>query len=283
MTASAKRMARRPSATAGALAQARGIDQPDTPAAPLPVDGDGIAGDAGLRPGQDTIGAQKGIDQRRLAGIGLADDGKLERPVLVCRFLVLVLARILAFHERNERIIEPIHTLAMFGRDGDRIAEAQGIGLEHSRLAGTAFRFVGEHQHWLAMAPELAGEFAIDRRHAGPRVDDEETDVGVGNRCFRLRAHAVLETAARCGIEACGVEKPESQIGEPALTFAAVARDARLVVDQRQLAAHQAVEERRFADIRPAEYRDFGGHQGWFSAERSARHHPKAGRPCHWR
>ena len=78
---------------------------------------------------------------------------------------------------------------------------------------------------------------------------------------FRLGAHAVLEAAARRGIEAGRVEQPEVQVGDAAFAFAAVARDARLVVDKRDLAADQPVEQRRFADIRPAKDGDRRGHR----------------------
>ena len=44
------------------------------------------------------------------------------------------------------------------------------------------------------------------------------------------------------------------------LALAAVARDAGLVIDQRKLLPDQAVEQRRFADIGPADDGDREGH-----------------------
>jgi CO/xanthine dehydrogenase FAD-binding subunit len=69
-----------------------------------------------------------------------------------------------------------------------------------------------------------------------------------------------LETAARGIIEAGRVEQAEAQIGQMRLALAAVAGDAGLVVDQRQLTADQPIEQRRFADIRSAQDRDFRLH-----------------------
>ena len=57
-----------------------------------------------------------------------------------------------------------------------------------------------------------------------------------------------------------GVDDGEAQIGEFCVAFAPIARHARRVVDQRQLPTDQPIEQRRFADVRPADDRDFGGH-----------------------
>ena len=119
---------------------------------------------------------------------------------------------------------------------------------------------VGEDDDRLAMRAQPSGEFAVDRRHAGARIDDEEADIGIVDRRLGLRAHAVFEAAARRLVEARRVENAEPEIGEAGLAFAAVARDAGLIVDKRDLAADQPVEQRRFADIRPAENCDRGGH-----------------------
>ena len=52
----------------------------------------------------------------------------------------------------------------------------------------------------------------------------------------------------------------EVEIAEPRLALAAVARDARPIVDQRQPPADQPVEQRRLADIRPADDGDGEAH-----------------------
>ena len=49
----------------------------------------------------------------------------------------------------------------------------------------------------------------------------------------------------------------EFEIAKPAHAFAAVAGDAGLVIDQRELLPDQPVEQRRFADIGPADNHDF--------------------------
>ncbi len=52
-------------------------------------------------------------------------------------------------------------------------------------------------------------------------------------------------------VEARGIDHREGEIAEARLPFAAVARHARPVVDQRKPLADQPVEQRRLADIRP--------------------------------
>ena len=65
-----------------AAAQACGVEHAKRAALPDDVDGDGIPRRAGLRAGQKPLLAEQLIDQRRLAGVGPADDGNADRPRL---------------------------------------------------------------------------------------------------------------------------------------------------------------------------------------------------------
>ena len=56
------------------------------------------------------------------------------------------------------------------------------------------------------------------------------------------------------------VDDAEAQGAEPRLAFAAVAGDARAVVDERELLADEAVEQGRLADVRPSDDGDGGRH-----------------------
>ena len=85
----------------GLLAHAGGVDQPDRPhlavrVGPLPVDGDRIARDPGLGPGEQPVLAEHAVDQGRLAGVGPADDRELERRRAVVLFVVLGRVRLVA-------------------------------------------------------------------------------------------------------------------------------------------------------------------------------------------
>ncbi len=57
---------------------ARRVDQVDHPAFPFPRHEDRVAGNAGFRPDQHALFAHHAVDQRRLAGIGSADNGHVE-------------------------------------------------------------------------------------------------------------------------------------------------------------------------------------------------------------
>ena len=105
------------------------------------------------------------------------------------------------------------------------------------------------------------GEGAVDRRQAGARIDQEEDRIGRGDRGFGLRPHAAGQALGRRLLEAGGVDHREGEIAEPRLALAAVAGDARPVVDQREPLADQPVEQRRLADIRPADDGDGEAHE----------------------
>ncbi len=102
-----------------------------------------------------------------------------------------------------------------------------------------------------------------------------------------LRLHAAGQALRRGLFQAGGIDQREVQIAKPAKAFAAVAGDARLVVDQREPAPDQTVEQRRFADIGSADNHDFWNHgailQGraaecafWLSARRLRAWHRRA-------
>src|SRR3546814_2487174 len=58
------------------------------PAFERPVDGNGIAGDAGFGPGQQALLAQQLVHQGRLADVGPSDDGELQHALALRRFLL---------------------------------------------------------------------------------------------------------------------------------------------------------------------------------------------------
>ena len=144
----------------------------------------------GFGAGQHALFAEDGIDQRRLAGIGLADDGQAQRPV----------AALLAFGFR----LFPPYTEEVRHRDSRgprhvrrksaaaRQSPAHRLRARHAFCAA-ALGLVGHQNDRLAAAAHALGEFAVGRRDAGPRVDDEEHDIGIIDRRLGLGAHARFE------------------------------------------------------------------------------------------
>jgi hypothetical protein len=101
----------------------------------------------------------------------------------------------------------------------------------------------------------------IERRDAGAGIDHEQDNIGLGDCGIGLGAHTAGQGLV-CGIlQPGGIDDIDAQIADPRLTLAAVAGNAGPVVDQRQPAADQTVEQRRFADIGPADYGDGDGHR----------------------
>ena len=148
----------------------------------------------------------------------------------------------------------------MLGGERHGIAQAQRIGVEHAGLAHASLGLVGGEDDGLVGAAHEIGEIFVVRRHADARIDHEEDGVGLLHRGFRLPAHAPDERAVGALLEAGRVDDGEGEIGELRLPLAPVARDARAVVDERELLADEPVEQRRFADIGPADDGEREGH-----------------------
>ena len=86
--------------------------------------------------------------------------------------------------------------------------------------------------------------------------------VGLAHRGLGLLPHPAGQRLRVLVLEARGVDHPELEPEQLRLAFAAVARDARPVVDQRQALADEPVEQGRFADVGPADDGDGGKRHG---------------------
>ena len=255
------------------LAHAGGVEQLDLVAAPFPVDGYGVARDAGFGTHKQAILADHAVDQRRLARIRAADDGDAQGPVRVeiilgiiargivpGRLLVSVLVFGLIRDEGRERLQQVGRALAMLRRERDGIAEAERIGVDDAVRALLALGLVGQQDHRLAGPADEIGEGLVHRGEAEPGVDHEHHDIGLGDGRLGLGAHAAGERILVRLFQPGGVDHLEAQMTQRRVALAAVARDAWPVVDQGQLLADQPVEQRRLADIGPADEGDDGCH-----------------------
>ncbi|MHC2559097.1 hypothetical protein ACVIVD_001091 [Bradyrhizobium liaoningense] len=166
-------------------------------------------------------------------------------------------------HQLGQRVIELAHALAMLGRNLDGIAEAERKGLHRAGIAMLALALVGDQQHRLVGLAGEIGEGAIGGRETNAGIDDEEQRVGLRDRGFGLLLHARGQRALGAFVETGGIDDGELEVAEPGLAFAAVAGDARQVIDKRELLSNQAVEQRRFADIGPADDGDCEGHRSF--------------------
>ena len=147
----------------------------------------------------------------------------------------------------------------VLGRDRQRLAETERIGLVDARLGRAALAFIGGEDHLLAGAAHQLGENLVGRHHAGPRIDQEQHEIGLGDGRFRLLAHARGKPLIP-GLEPRGIDEGDGARPKLGLGLAPVARQPGLVVDQRQLLADQPVEQGGLADIRPSDDGDGEGH-----------------------
>ena len=109
----------------------------------MPIDGNRIAGDPGLRPSQQPVFAQQAVDEGGFARVGPADNGELQRPgrtiFLVHRggiggfdFLRFFVKVGLIADDREKSAEQIGDAFAVFGRQRHRIAKAQRIGFDHA-------------------------------------------------------------------------------------------------------------------------------------------------------
>lgn len=160
------------------------IDQADVLALELPVDRDGVAGDARFRSGQQAVVADQTVDQGRFARVGAADHGDADRLVrLVDLFDEDVFGR------RADGLVQVGHALAVLGRDGDGFAEAQGVRLADAAAALAALGLVGQQDDGLVHLAQALGEDPVQRGDAFAGVHHEHDQFGVFQRGLGLLAH----------------------------------------------------------------------------------------------
>jgi hypothetical protein len=143
------------------------------------------------------------------------------------------------------------------GGDRERVAEAELVEVVHEVIDDLVIDLVDREEHGLAGRAQLLREVVIDRREARPSIDDEQQRVGLADRLERLAVDAGADhLALRLGIEAAGVD--DAKVGAEVLGFAvaAIAREARRVVNERGAPADEAVEQGRLADVGPADNGD---------------------------
>ena len=154
---------------------------------------------------------------------------------------------------RAQRLEQVDQTLAMLGRQSERLAEAKREGFHPPGFAGAAFGLVGGDDHRRVLVAQPAGDFLVERGQPLAPVDHEQGDVGLAHRGLGLLAHPAGQRGGVDVLEAGGVHDAEFEPEQLPLALAAVARHAGAIVDQRDALADQAIEQGGFADIGSAD------------------------------
>ena len=157
---------------------------------------------------------------------------------------------------------------------GNRIAEPEAMELERLRLASGLVDLVRDQEDRLARAAQDRRQLLVARRDPVPCVDDEEHEVGLGDRAARLVGHLLRERRRIDDVDAARVDEQETLAGPLADDLLAVSRHAGRLVDDGLPRAGQAIDERRLADVRKADDGDgpeqlVGAHGGVATAGRS--------------
>src|SRR6185369_15155836 len=119
-----------------------------------------------------------------------------------------------------------------------------------------ALAFVGDVDRFeAALVDELDG-VAVERAQAGARIEQHDQHVACGNRAHRVLVHAVRERNLGLAAESAGIDEIDRRAVPVELLDDRITRDAGLVERDRAAAAEQAVEQRRLADVRPADDRN---------------------------
>ena len=134
--------------------------------------------------------AEQRVQERRLADVRPAEDRDADRLVADDR---LGPARQLR-HDLVEQVARAVPV-----QRGERhgVAEAEPVELDRLEVAARVVDLVREHDHGLAGGPQDRRELLVARRDPGPRVDDEEHEIGLVDRRARL-SRDVSGRTARC-------------------------------------------------------------------------------------
>ena len=140
----------------------------------------------------------------------------------------------------------------MFGADSGRFTKTEGEALIDPGIALAAFSLVGDQHNRHSLSAQPARDFFIQRCQPDTRIEYEKRRIRTFQAHFGLLAHAtgqgvgIIIFPPGC-IDDLEIQSRNRRIAEPA-----IARNAGLIVDQRQPLAHKAVEQRRLTDIGPA-------------------------------
>ncbi|MNQ82424.1 hypothetical protein D3C85_974740 [compost metagenome] len=145
----------------------------------------------------------------------------------------------------------------MLGRDGDRLAEAQGVGFADAAAALAAFGLVGQQDDRLVHLAQAFGEDAVQRRHALAGVHHEHDHFGVVERGLGLLAHTRFQAVVGDVFVAGRVDQRQIHVADIAVGIATVTGHARAIIDKRQTLADESVEQCRLAHVGPADDGDF--------------------------
>jgi hypothetical protein len=192
--------------------------------------------------------AEEAVHERRLADVRPADDGDAQR----LRRLVVLLG------ETVRDLVEQV-ARARAVRRGDRngVAGAEAVHVVEVR-ALRVVDLVRDEQPRLAGVAQQIDDARVARVRANLRVGHEDDEIGLADGLHHLLADLDVHRHRRVFDDAAGVDEPERLAVPLGAAEVTVARGARFLADDGGVRAEDAIEERRLADVGPADEGDDG-------------------------
>lgn len=122
--------------------------------------------------------------------------------------------------------------------------ETQLAELFRLRFEPRGISFIRQHEHRLADFVQESRQLAIHRRDAFADINDEQDHLSCRHGCLRLPQDAGWDERVFVRDDAASVHHFKRAATPLGPAMKAVARDARLVADNRPARANQPVEER---------------------------------------
>ena len=92
-------------------------------------------------------------------------------------------------------LIKLIRAVAVLGRQRNRVAQPQFIGLVQTGLSGTALGLIGsQHDRHIGLS-EQSRKQLVFRQNADARIGQHQHHISLGNRRLGLRPHTRLKRA----------------------------------------------------------------------------------------
>ena len=207
---------------------------------------DSIARSAGDVGHDGAVGAQDAVEQRRLTGVGAADDGNVQRVGELVGDLVLLLG------EQGHDVIEQVaRAMPMQGRKRRGLADAERIELPDAVVfAVRVVELVHQQKDRLVAALEHASDRLVLLGDAGAAVDHKQDDGGFlgGGECLVADGRG-KDVVALERLDTARVDDGELAAVPIGRVIRAVARDAAGLVDDGVRGLGQAVNERGLAHV----------------------------------
>ena len=205
-----------------------------------------VAGRSRLLGDDHALLAEQRVEEARLARVRPPEDRDADR-------VLARLGRAAPGEAGDDRVEQVARAVSVHRGERNRVAEAEPVELQRVRLAPGLVDLVRDQEDRLVRVPEDRRQLLVARRDPGPGVDDEEDEVGFGDRRPRLVGDLLGQRRAVGDVDAARVDEQEAVAGPLADELLAVARDSGCLVDDGLASAGQPVDERGLADVREAD------------------------------